>query len=108
LREQRVDIPLEDPHDPMIEVEEQRHKPMPPERKVPRLNRDIWERLVDGYGGNSAAAKIKMDQLLKKEADRLLIELEDVTPAAGMSRIKKNPLMRPKRNLRQLNDHFSN
>jgi hypothetical protein len=76
LREQRVDVPLEDPHDPMIEIEEQRHKPMPPERKVPRLNRDIWERLVDGHGGNSAAARIKMDQLLKKEADRLLIELE--------------------------------
>jgi hypothetical protein len=50
---------------------------MPSERKVPRLNRDIWERLVDGHGGNSAAAKIKMDQLLKKEADRLLIELEE-------------------------------
>jgi hypothetical protein len=46
------------------------------ELKVPRLNRDIWERLVDGHSGDSAAAKIKMDQLLKKEADRLLVDLE--------------------------------
>jgi hypothetical protein len=76
LREQQVDVPLEDPHDPMIEVEEQRHKPMLSELKVPRLNRDIWERLVDGHSGDSAAAKIKMDQLLKKEADRLLVDLE--------------------------------
>jgi hypothetical protein len=76
LREQRVDVALEDPHDPMIEVEEQGHKPVPSELKVPRVNRDIWERLVDGHGGNSAAARTTMDQLLKKEADRLLIELE--------------------------------
>jgi hypothetical protein len=62
----------------MIEVEEQRYKPMPPERKVPRVNRDIWERLVDGHGGNALAAKIKMDRLLKTEADRLLTELEKI------------------------------
>jgi hypothetical protein len=73
MREQRVDVPLEDPHNPMIEVEEQRHKPMPLERKLPRLNRDIWERLVDGHGGNADAAKMTMDRLLKREADRLLV-----------------------------------
>jgi hypothetical protein len=77
MREQRVDVPLEDPHNPMIEVEEQRHKPMPLERKLPRLNRDIWERLVDGHGGNAAAAKTTMDRLLKREADRLLVNQDN-------------------------------
>ena len=38
LRQQRVDVPLEDPHDPMVEVKEQRHQPIPPERRVPRLS----------------------------------------------------------------------
>jgi hypothetical protein len=66
MREQRIDVPLEDPHNPMIEVEQQCHMLMP-EGKVPRLNRDIWERLVDAHGGNSTAARIKMDQLLKRK-----------------------------------------
>jgi hypothetical protein len=76
VRERRVDVPLEDPHDPMIEVEEQRRKPMPAERKLPRPNRDIWERLVEGHGGNAAAAKTTMDRLLEKEVDRLLANQE--------------------------------
>jgi hypothetical protein len=41
LRNARVDLPLRDPEDPMIEVESQRKKTGSPSVKVPRLNPDI-------------------------------------------------------------------
>jgi hypothetical protein len=41
-------------------------------RKVPRLNRDIWERLLDAHGGDANKAKTALDRLVKREADRLL------------------------------------
>jgi hypothetical protein len=71
MREQRADLPLRDPEDPMVEVEVQRANPAPPRLKVPRLNRDIWEHLLKAHNGDAGAAKTTLDRLLKDEADRL-------------------------------------
>ena len=57
MRDRRIDVMLEDPQDPMIEVEANRDNPARPKRKPPRLNPDIWDHLVDAHGGNEKAAK---------------------------------------------------
>jgi hypothetical protein len=72
LREQQSDLNLQDPEDPMVEVEAERRELMVHSRKVPRLNRDIWERLLDAHGGDAGKAKTTLDRLVKREADRLL------------------------------------
>jgi hypothetical protein len=41
---------------------------------TPRFNTDIWEKLVAAHRGNTMAAKITADRLLKREADRLQAE----------------------------------
>ncbi|MEY9405526.1 hypothetical protein ABIF65_011657 [Bradyrhizobium japonicum] len=72
LREQQSDLNLQDPEDPMAEVEAKGGELRVYSCKVPRLNRDIWERLVDAHGGDADKAKTTLDRLLKREADRLL------------------------------------
>jgi hypothetical protein len=69
MRDQRIDVALEDPRDPMLEVEAQQNRPPQPKRNVPRLNPDIWDHLVDAHGGDDKAAKRTLDRLMKKEAD---------------------------------------
>jgi len=71
LREQQSDLNLRDPEDPMVEVEAQRGELMVPSPKVPRLNRDIWKRLLDAHGGDAGKTKTTLDRLVKREADRL-------------------------------------
>ena len=73
MRDRPIDVGLEDPQDPMIEVEAQRDnlpQPRTP-RKPPRLNSDIWDHLVNAHDGNYQAAKEALDRLMKREADRL-------------------------------------
>lgn len=72
LREQQSDLNLQDAEDPMAEIEAKRGEFRDHSRKVPRLNRDIWERLVDAHGGDADKAKTTLDRLMKREADRLL------------------------------------
>jgi hypothetical protein len=72
LREQQSDLNLRDPEDPMAEIEAKRGELRDHSRKVPRLNRDIWERLLDAHGGDANKAKTALDRLVKREADRLL------------------------------------
>jgi hypothetical protein len=71
LRKARADLPLQDPEDPMIEVESQREKSGSLPVKVPRLNPDIWSHLVDAHDGNAGAARTTLDRLVKREADRI-------------------------------------
>jgi hypothetical protein len=71
LREQQSDLNLRDPEDPMAEVEAQRGELMVPSPKMPRLNRDIWKRLLDAHGGDAGKTKTTLDRLVKREADRL-------------------------------------
>jgi hypothetical protein len=71
LREQQSDLNLRDPADPMAEVDAQGEESMVFSPKVPRLNRDIWKRLLDAHGGDAGKAKITLDRLVKREADRL-------------------------------------
>jgi hypothetical protein len=70
MREHRIDVRLEDPHDPMNEVQEQLKNPKQPKGKAPRPNQDIWDGLVDGHGGDVAAARTTMDRLLGAEVKR--------------------------------------
>jgi hypothetical protein len=74
MRKRRTDDSLEDPHDPMDEVRKQLKNPKQPKRKVPGLNRDIWDRLVEGHGGDELAAQTTRDQVLMREAKRLLAD----------------------------------
>jgi len=72
MRKHRIDVPLEDPHDPMKKVEEQKYREQPKTKgKVPILNRDIWEDLVDVHGGDPVAARTTMDRSLRREIKRL-------------------------------------
>jgi hypothetical protein len=71
MRDQRSDLPIDDPNDPMIEVRAQQNDAAMPQVKTPRFNRDIWEKLVVAHGSDAKAAKITADRLLKREADRL-------------------------------------
>jgi len=72
LREQQSDLNRQDPEDPMAEIEAKRAELRDHPRKVPRLNRDIWERFLDAHGGDGDKAKTALDRLVKREADRLL------------------------------------
>lgn len=76
LREQQSDLNLQDPEDPMAEVEAQRGESMERLRKMPRLNRDIWERLLDAHGGDAGKTKTTLDRMMKREADRLLAAIK--------------------------------
>jgi hypothetical protein len=74
MREHRIDVRLEDPHDPMNEVREQLKNPKQPKRKVPRPKQHIWDGLVDGHGGDVRRAQTTMDRLLSAEVNRLLAD----------------------------------
>jgi hypothetical protein len=56
----------------MAEIEAKRGELRDHSRKAPRLNRDIWERLLVAHGGDADKAKTTLDRLMKREADRLL------------------------------------
>jgi hypothetical protein len=56
----------------MAEIEAKRGELRDHPRKVPGLNRDIWERFLDAHGGDADKAKTALDRLVKREADRLL------------------------------------
>jgi HEPN pEK499 p136 len=75
MRNQRVDVALKDPHDPMIEVDAQMQTPLQPrtrrKKNLQHLNPEIWDHLVDAHDGDAKAAKTTLDGLVKKEADRL-------------------------------------
>jgi hypothetical protein len=77
LREQQLDLNLQDPEDPMAEVEAKRGEVRGASPKVPRLNRDIWDRLLDAHRGDAGKAKATLDRLVKREADRLLAAVND-------------------------------
>jgi hypothetical protein len=72
LREQHSDLNLRDPEDPMAELEASQGREIAPSPKVPRLNRDIWKRLVEAHGGDAGSAKTTLDRLMVREAERLL------------------------------------
>jgi hypothetical protein len=75
MRKHRTDDPLEDPHDPMKEVEEQKYRERPKRNGEARhLNPEIWNDLVDAHGGDVRAARTKMDRWLKAEVKRLLAD----------------------------------
>jgi hypothetical protein len=76
LGQQQSDLNLRDPEDPMAEVEAKRGELRDHTCKVPRLNRDIWERLLDAHGGDAGKAKTTLDRLVKREADRLLASVK--------------------------------
>jgi hypothetical protein len=71
LREQQSNLNLSDHEDPMAEVEAQRTASKKSSSKVPRLNGDIWRRLLEAHDGNADKAKTTLDRLVKGEADRL-------------------------------------
>jgi hypothetical protein len=70
LRDQKAGISIDDPPDPMKEID----SPLfaEPRTTAPRLNQHIWDALVAAHRGNTTAAKIAVDRLLKKEADKLM------------------------------------
>jgi hypothetical protein len=84
LREQQSDLNVQDPEDPMAEVEAKSGELRGHLRKVPRLNRDIWERLLDAHGGDTGKAKTTLDRLVKREADRLLAVPNDARAQRGL------------------------
>jgi HEPN pEK499 p136 len=72
LRERQPDPHLRNPEDPMAEIEAQHQESMVPPTRPPRLNRDIWKRLLEAHNGDAGKAKTTLDRLMKREADRLL------------------------------------
>jgi hypothetical protein len=76
LRHQPSDLNLHDPEDPEAEIEAQRRESMVPPTKPPKLNVDIWNRLLDAHHGDAQKAKETLDRLMKREADRLLATIK--------------------------------
>jgi hypothetical protein len=73
LRDQKINVRIDDPPDPMVEVKLGVKRDAV---KAPRLNRDIWKALVKAHHGNAAEARTTMDRLLKKEADKRIASLK--------------------------------
>jgi HEPN pEK499 p136 len=76
LREQPSDLNLPDPEDPIVEIEAKHPEGLVSPIKPPGLNRDIWKRFLDAHDGNAEKAKIALDRLMMREANKLLAAIQ--------------------------------
>jgi hypothetical protein len=83
LRDQRDDLDLHDPEDPMIEVEASRQAAVPARPRVPKLNGDIWIPFVVAHGGDAGAAKMRLDRWMRRETERLARDASSERAAGG-------------------------
>lgn len=70
LAEQRRDLKLDDPQDPLLRAHAQGPKGAK-RNKAPRLTDTIWTDLLHACGGDEDAAKIALDRVVRYEAKRL-------------------------------------